>query len=1149
MKSSSKIIFRLVINNQSEIAEQQQDFTIDHSKEDFESAKKFIETFNKKLDISKRRRENEKLDSVILPPTRISELYPWLDYEDLLHPPVTLTDDVDPPLLHTSVSSEPPTLTPTQSPASKLIRTPAKVSSTSPLKFNKAVSGFRTPKKSESEERKLENRASRNIFSESELFYSDEDSIDSAVSEILLKAQEEIKIYKIWFNANKMFKVRELSTQTTQYYDDVQIASNNVYSNDYPPPVTPPPQPLRSPEPHDFLDGLNLLEQANILKDITSETSNIPWNILSDDINMLDDESGNSSDSADILSYVTKNMERTGNFGHEDIFNKILLLDRTDSRQSGAASADSSIPQLDGAMDYEDVRIIQVDGSTDDEQIVVVDDDQEEHVPVSRPLVKQEPVMPAAVCSLRVPPPAASFDSFTSSCGSLPSSSRGPTPARTPVTPMMDLEGDIPGNICTTAMLCSYCGNTFPNKKSHDGHIEQCPALARAGIQTPDSENSPRKDFSISGLLKQEDMKTEAAEERPVEEDIVILSETIKPGSSKMQPPPPRHRPQAPASYLAPATLASYAQPPAPPTYLSPYGGAMLQYPGAVPGYSPYPYLATPLVQHPGGYITVPHPHPPVLQQPIYYNNILPAPVTPGASYPPLPGQAPTPQFSAPPAPVTSVTSLPTLAPASAPLSQTSSGQPARKVARVQPTPHIVRPIATKPKVSPAPSVKSQDPMAALNTLSKNPLPPTASYSEAQMQLPTELSTKQEMSVLSSSTANIHHQSRAKVSRKNVVKAAIPPDWRAHSPKHEVIDVESRSSSPWGDHAYCSSPEPEPASVSAKVKNSLKDVNITTKASKANSIKFVLQRSEAENGYNIKEVTVQDGSSSKSNISVKAANKALKIKAKQSRVKKFKSDFVVPLNKQGEVYHAENTFVNEQTIGGKTDNVMKAGSHEASHNFKNTNDPFIMFKLTSEDGAISLEGNNITDLWQKVFEAVSDARSAQRLGPLPGPSLGPSGEDMLGLTHTALRYLLEQVPGASSLPAAGGYKWLHQPPPPEAPPVKENVSGSARTEGWSGKRRPWDMFAWLASRDRKKPHPNVGFKLPPELAAEAHLMEGNNRRATSLDLPMAMRYRQLARNAREAVSVYASGIHGRGLFCKREISAGEMVSIFLFFPN
>ena len=45
----------------------------------------------------------------------------------------------------------------------------------------------------------------------------------------------------------------------------------------------------------------------------------------------------------------------------------------------------------------------------------------------------------------------------------------------------------------------------------------------------------------------------------------------------------------------------------------------------------------------------------------------------------------------------------------------------------------------------------------------------------------------------------------------------------------------------------------------------------------------------------------------------------------------------------------------------------------------------------------------------------------------------------------------------------------------------------------------------------------------------------------NLHFVSASRFRQLAKNAREAVSVYASGIHGRGLFCKREISAGEMV--------
>lgn len=49
------------------------------------------------------------------------------------------------------------------------------------------------------------------------------------------------------------------------------------------------------------------------------------------------------------------------------------------------------------------------------------------------------------------------------------------------------------------------------------------------------------------------------------------------------------------------------------------------------------------------------------------------------------------------------------------------------------------------------------------------------------------------------------------------------------------------------------------------------------------------------------------------------------------------------------------------------------------------------------------------------------------------------------------------------------------------------------------------------------------------------------RRATSLELPMAMRYRHLCETAREAVGVFRSNIHGRGLFCKRDIDAGEMV--------
>ncbi|EDV26157.1 uncharacterized protein TRIADDRAFT_50258 [Trichoplax adhaerens] len=40
---------------------------------------------------------------------------------------------------------------------------------------------------------------------------------------------------------------------------------------------------------------------------------------------------------------------------------------------------------------------------------------------------------------------------------------------------------------------------------------------------------------------------------------------------------------------------------------------------------------------------------------------------------------------------------------------------------------------------------------------------------------------------------------------------------------------------------------------------------------------------------------------------------------------------------------------------------------------------------------------------------------------------------------------------------------------------------------------------------------------------------------------MAMRYRHLAATAKETVGVYRSDIHGRGLFCKRIIEAGEMI--------
>lgn len=45
----------------------------------------------------------------------------------------------------------------------------------------------------------------------------------------------------------------------------------------------------------------------------------------------------------------------------------------------------------------------------------------------------------------------------------------------------------------------------------------------------------------------------------------------------------------------------------------------------------------------------------------------------------------------------------------------------------------------------------------------------------------------------------------------------------------------------------------------------------------------------------------------------------------------------------------------------------------------------------------------------------------------------------------------------------------------------------------------------------------------------------------STNLPMAMRFRILKETSKESVGVYHSHIHGRGLFCLRDIEAGEMV--------
>ncbi|ROT63449.1 Histone-lysine N-methyltransferase trithorax [Penaeus vannamei] len=162
-------------------------------------------------------------------------------------------------------------------------------------------------------------------------------------------------------------------------------------------------------------------------------------------------------------------------------------------------------------------------------------------------------------------------------------------------------------------------------------------------------------------------------------------------------------------------------------------------------------------------------------------------------------------------------------------------------------------------------------------------------------------------------------------------------------------------------------------------------------------------------------------------------------------------------------------------------------------------EPYIVFELTSEDG-FRVESRHIAEVWQKVFDAVAAARASMRMDPKvphniqqpssPGDSI--SGLHMLGLTHNAVQYLLEQLPGAKD---CHKYSFQFHRRPQEEGAVEENPTGCARTEPFKT-RSPYDIFSWLASKHRRMPERS--------LVQQEEIQLSTTRRATSLELPMAM---------------------------------------------
>ena len=367
-----------------------------------------------------------------------------------------------------------------------------------------------------------------------------------------------------------------------------------------------------------------------------------------------------------------------------------------------------------------------------------------------------------------------------------------------------------------------------------------------------------------------------------------------------------------------------------------------------------------------------------------------------------------------------------------------------------------------------------------------------------------------------------------------------------------------------GQPSYCTIGQPH---VTPGSNNCSDDVKITTKSSKSDSIKFVLQQGGEGNCYKIKNISIKDGSGSPFRVEPKTAVNAIAKAKTVSRInsKKKQMAFLGRLDGQGNVVHSDEDFINEQIIesNGKSTatrlvteaadaywraDISKDKSNKSTMLSEECETPYLLYELSSEDG-FKAESPDPSHLWKIVFEAVQKARDKHSMTPLSRNPFGDNGLEMLGLTHTALAFLIEQLPGAKQMKnyAFKHHRQLERRRQEDM--LFERPSGCSRTEPFM-KRRAFDMFNWLANPHRKFPDSLHRSTLEHgqdlilgDLGDEngvGQLLPAS-KRATSLDLPMAMRFRHLAKNAKEAVGVFSSSIHGRGLYCKRTISAGEMV--------
>ncbi|KAM9359312.1 histone-lysine N-methyltransferase 2A [Symphorus nematophorus] len=186
----------------------------------------------------------------------------------------------------------------------------------------------------------------------------------------------------------------------------------------------------------------------------------------------------------------------------------------------------------------------------------------------------------------------------------------------------------------------------------------------------------------------------------------------------------------------------------------------------------------------------------------------------------------------------------------------------------------------------------------------------------------------------------------------------------------------------------------------------------------------------------------------------------------------------------------------------------------------------IIFEICSDEG-FHIRCESIEEAWKSLTDKVQEARSNAQLKELSFE--GVNGLRMLGVVHEAVVFLLEQLYGSRH---CRSYRFrFHKPEETDEPPI--NPHGSARAE-INHRRSVFDMFNFLASKHRQPPE----YRPQEEDDDEGQLRSA---RRASMELPLAVRFKQLKATSKETVGVYRSPIHGRGLFCKKTIDAGEMV--------